>query len=151
MYLLYHAPFEMLSPVPPILCVLSSHMCDSEIQQLRKTVQEAIDQGRLGQPQFLRCIVEAGNGEPPDRTLKTILSLSRSWFGSCPVQHYRLGADGVYLTEMAKWAGGQAALITVHYKHIQLRKSDVPGADEKQIDLMLIGSRGTLYHDRENR
>lgn len=119
-------------------------MFDSEIQQLRETVQEAVDQGRLGRPQFLRCIVEAREGEPPDRTLETILALARIWFGSHPVQHYRLGANGVYLTEMARWAEGQAALITISCGH------PLPGADLQEIaviDLMLVGSRGTLYHD----
>ena len=118
-------------------------MFDSEIRQIRETVQEAIDQGRLGRPQFFRCIVAAG--APPDQTLEVILSLGRSWFGSRPVQHYRLGGDGAYLTEMARWAEGQAALITISSGHL------LPGTERQGIDgidLMLVGSRGTLYHDR---
>jgi hypothetical protein len=39
---------------------------------------------------------------------------------------------------MAKWATGQAALVTVS-------TTILDGAPD--IDLMLIGSRGTLYHE----
>jgi hypothetical protein len=39
---------------------------------------------------------------------------------------------------MAKWATGQAALVTV---------SATISDDAPDIDLMLIGSRGTLYHE----
>ncbi len=63
------------------------------------------------------------------------IALGEAWFGSPVATRHRLGeGSGVYVTEMAKWETGQAALVTV---------SDGAPA----IDLMLIGSRGTLYHE----
>ena len=43
----------------------------------------------------------------------------------------------MYLTEMSTWDTGQGALITV---------SATGGNGSADIDLMVVGSRGTLYH-----
>ena len=43
----------------------------------------------------------------------------------------------MYLTEVSTWDTGQGALITV---------SASGGGGTADIDLMVVGSRGTLYH-----
>jgi hypothetical protein len=109
-------------------------MVVADLSALSETVQEAIGEERLGQPQFLRCIAQAPAGSLRDAVDEWI-AMGEAWFGSSVDTRHRLGGDGgVYVTEMAKWKTGQAALVTV---------SDGAPA----IDLMLIGSRGTLYHE----
>lgn len=110
----------------------------AELTALRATVRETIDQQRLGTPRFLRCIARAGDREQLEATLDDLASLGESWFGSQPAQRHRLGADSrLYLTELLKWPEGQGALLTV---------SSAAGGLPR-FDLMLIGSRGTLYHE----
>ena len=114
-------------------------MIQTEMSVLRRVVQEAIDEGRLGPPKFLRCIAHAGGSTQMAASLNELASLGESWFGSHPVQRYRMGEDsGVYLTETLKWPHGQSAVITVF---------SVPSEGAPQLDLMLVGSRGTLYHE----
>ena len=110
------------------------------LSALRNTVAEVIEQGRLGTPQFLRCIARAGDSKQLDSSLNELLALGEVWFGSRPVQRYRLGEDsGIYVTEMVKWPQGQGAVLTV---------SSAPSGDSKRLDLMLVGSKGTLYHEQ---
>ena len=113
-------------------------MVVADLSALSETVQEAIGEERLGQPQFLRCIAQvpaAGLSDAVDGWI----ALGETWFGSSVATRHRLGeGSGVYVTEMAKWETGQAALVTVS-------SSGSDGASA--IDLMLIGSRGTLYHE----
>jgi hypothetical protein len=110
----------------------------ADLSALSEVVQEAIGEERLGQPQFLRCLAQV----PADRLGDTIdqwIALGETWFGSSVATRHRLGeGSGVYLTEMAKWETGQAALITV---------SSTGSNGAPAIDLMLIGSRGTIYHE----
>jgi len=124
------------------MCYLSSDritlgvpdMVVADLSALSETIQEAIGEERLGQPQFLRCIAQVPAARLGDAVDEWI-ALGETWFGSPVATRHRLGdGSGVYITEMAKWETGQAALVTV---------SD--GAPS--IDLMLIGSRGTLYHE----
>ena len=128
------------------MCYLSSNrftlgvpdMVVAELSALSEVVQEAIGEERLGQPQFLRCLAQV----PADRLGDAInewIALGEAWFGSSVATRHRLGdGSGVYLTEMAKWETGQAALITV---------SSTGSNGAPAIDLMLIGSRGTIYHE----
>ena len=114
-------------------------MLGSNLSALREVVQEAIDQERLGQPQFLRCIVRAAGASVVARSLDEWISLGEGWFGAPAAQRHKIGQDGsVVLTEMAKWSSGQAALVTV---------SSTISDGAPDIDMMLIGSRGTLYHE----
>ena len=109
------------------------------ISALQKVVQETIDEGRLGEPKFLRCIALSSSGDELESALGEIVSLGEAWFGSPPVQRYRLGeSSGLYLTEMLKWAGGQSASVTA---------SAAPSRGTSSLDLMLVGSKGTLYHE----
>lgn len=106
----------------------------TEPSALAEIVQEAIDQGSLGSPMFVRCfaqVVDAGEIEAASQSLVT---LAEGWFGSSPVQRHRIGDSHTYVTELLKWRDGQGALLTI--------SSGTP-----HVDLMLVGSRGTLYHE----
>ncbi len=105
---------------------------------LRRVVQEAIDTKRLGQPQFMRCVARASDGGSLGSVLDALVSMGESWFGSPAATRTRRGeGSGVYLTEMSTWDTGQSAVVTV---------SASAGPTPAGIDLMVVGSRGTLYH-----
>ena len=106
---------------------------------LRRVVQEAIDAERLGQPQFMRCVARAPDGEALGSILDGLVSMGESWFGGRAATRERRGeGSGVYLTEMSTWETGQSAVVTV---------SASVGGGSPSIDLMVVGSRGTLYHE----
>ena len=105
---------------------------------LQRVVQEAIDTERLGQLQFMRCIARAPDGGSLGSVLDALVSMGESWFGSPAATQTRRGeGSGVYLTEMSTWETGQSAVVTV---------SASAGPTLAGIDLMVVGSRGTLYH-----
>jgi hypothetical protein len=113
-------------------------MTSDRIASLRRVVGETIEQGRVGEPKFLRCIAGAEDPREVEASLDELVSLGETWFGSAPVHRYRLGADsGVYLTEMVKWRDGQGAIVTV---------STAPSGTPP-LNLLLVGSRGSLYHE----
>ena len=108
------------------------------LEALQQVVQEAIDAERLGQPQFVRCVARATDGGSLDSSLETLASMGESWFGGPAASRTRRGeGSSVYLTEMSTWDTGQAALVTV---------TAAAGGGSADIDLMVVGSRGTLYH-----
>ena len=110
-----------------------------DLSPLSEVVQNAIEEERLGQPQFLRCIAKVPDSARLGDSVDEWIVLGETWFGSAVTTRHRLGeGSGIYITEIAKWETGQAALITV-----SSTRSDGGSA----IDLMLIGSRGTLYHE----
>ena len=111
----------------------------NELEDLRNTVQDAILQGRIGKPQFMRCIAVAADSAGLESVLKELTALGESWFGASPTGRHRLGeGSGVHLTEMLTWPQGQGATIVV----------STPLSDGlPHIDLMLVGSRGTIYHE----
>ena len=111
----------------------------NKVVSLRIKVQEAIDQQRIGAPKFLRCIVRTNNREHLEEKLAELLPLGEAWFGTQPTQSHQFGNDSnLYLTNLLKWPEGQGALLTVFSSN----SDSFP-----QFDLMLIGSRGTLYHE----
>ncbi len=110
---------------------------ETELAQLREVVGDTIDQGRLGVAQFLRCHAITDDPGLLDSSLSTLTSLGDSWFGSSPAQAHRLGeGSDLYVTEMLKWDAGQAAIVTV----------SVGSHPEPRLDLLLVGSKGSLYH-----
>lgn len=109
------------------------------LDALRGTVQAAIDQGRLGEPRFLRCIAHADSAPALKDSLAELVALGEGWFGSPAAERHRVGDGGdVYVSEMLKWAGGQGAVLSV---------TAAPSLGFPSFDLMLIGSRGALYHE----
>lgn len=110
---------------------------ETELSQLREVVSDAIYGGRLGVAQFLRCHAVTDDPGLLDASLSALTSLGDAWFGSSPAQAHRLGEDsGIYLTEMLKWDAGQGAIVTV----------SVGSHPEPRLDLLLVGSKGSLYH-----
>ena len=114
-------------------------MTTADTSSLGNAVREAIDQGRLGSPKFLRGIVRTEEPQRLDDALNELKSLAQEWFASSPTQQHKLGEGSeVYLTEMLKWPQGQAASLTAVCD---------PSPGTSRIDLILVGSRGTLYHE----
>ena len=110
---------------------------ETELARIREVVAGVIDEGRLGVAQFLRCHAVTADAGLLDSSLAALTSLGDAWFGSRPAQTHRLGAgSGLYLTEMHKWGAGQGAIVTV----------SVGSNPEPRLDLLLVGSKGSLYH-----
>ena len=110
-----------------------------EASALQAAVQSTIDEGRIGKPQFLRCIAQVADRKDLGSALSELVSLADGWFDSSSTQRHKPD-DGMrsYLTEMRKWPGGQGAIFTV---------SSTPLDGMPHLDLMLVGSKGTLYHE----
>ncbi len=114
-------------------------MTTTETSALRKAVSQTIDEGRVGSPRFLRCIAHESEPAGLQNFLSELVSLAEGWFSSAPVQRYRMSDDAqTYVTEILKWPQGQGALLTV---------TSAPSNGTPDLDLMLVGSRGTLYHE----
>ena len=107
------------------------------LERLRGVVQQAIDEGSLGAPRYLRCVAAVPAEGGLEDAAGGLGDLASAWFGSEPSQRYTLGGSGaVYVTEMRQWPLGQGAIITVSRSQ-----------SASTLDLMLVGSRGTLYHE----
>ena len=107
--------------------------------EMRGAVSNAIDEGRVGTPKFLRCIAQTAGPEGLDVTLNDLLSLAEVCFGASPTKRHDLtDGSGTYLSEMVKWDQGQSAILTV---------APGPANAPETLDLMLVGSRGALYNN----
>ncbi len=104
---------------------------------LDRAVREAVDRERIGRPSFVRCVAIAPDGET-DATFDSLLSLTEGWLGGAPDERTRQGGAGQsHVFELLKWPGGEGGLIMV---------SESPSVGAPALDLMVIGSRGTIYH-----
>lgn len=110
------------------------------IQSLQQSVQSVIDEGRIGSPVFLRCIVHA-----PIEAAETVdgvaalTEIANNWMPAPPEQIYALdSADTAQITAMVKYAGGQSALLSVNR---------LPADGEVIVDLRLVGNNGIIYHE----
>lgn len=113
-------------------------VAESDIQALRDTVQSTIDEGRIGTPQLFRCIATVSADSRFSPVLDELRLLAEGFFGGPPFQTHEMGNDRDYSTEILKWSRGQSAIVTVGRA--------MPNSNP-QIDFMLIGSRGALYHE----
>ena len=110
-----------------------------DIPGLKQTVQDAIAEGRVGTPSFMRCIAQTDDPSDVVELVEELTALGETWFGSkAQTSHSPGAADGVYRTVVLKWPKGQGAVVTV---------SADPTNGQSNLNLMLIGSRGTLYHE----
>ena len=110
------------------------------IQSLQQSVQSVIDEGRIGSPVFLRCIVHAPI-EAADSVggVAALTATANSWMPDLPEQVYALdNADRTQITAMVKYAGGQSALLSVNR---------LPAGGEVTVDLRLVGNNGIIYHE----
>ena len=110
---------------------------EAELANLREVVGGVVDEGRLGAARFLRCHAVTPDAGLLDAAVSTLGALGEAWFGAGPAHTHRLGdGSGRYLTEMLTWDGGQGAIVTV----------SVGSHPEPRLDLLLVGSKGSLYH-----
>ena len=110
------------------------------IQSLQQSVQSVIDEGRIGSPVFLRCIVQAPI-EAADTVggIAALTAIANNWMPDLPEQIYTLdSADTTQITTMIKYAGGQSALLSINR---------IPVDQEVSVDLRLVGNNGIIYHE----
>ena len=109
-----------------------------EIHALRSVVQTAIDEGRLGVPGFVRSIARVTETRKLEDAVAGLISMAEAWFGSTSERRYRMDpTPHVHLTEMVSWGEGQGAVVTA---------AVAPGSTPA-LDLIVVGSRGTLYFE----
>ena len=110
---------------------------ETELARIREVVAEVVDGGSLGVARFLRCHAVTPDARQIGSALAALRSLGETWFGAGSARTHRLGeGSGRYLTDMLTWDGGQGAIVTV----------SVGSYPEPRLDLLLVGSKGSLYH-----
>ena len=110
---------------------------ETELARIREVVAGVVDEGSLGVARFLRCHAVTPDASLLDPTLASLGALGEAWFGAGPARTHRLGqGSGRYLTDMLTWDRGQGAIVTV----------SVGSYPEPRLDLLLVGSKGSLYH-----
>ncbi|MCZ6679706.1 MAG: hypothetical protein O7E52_20950 [Candidatus Poribacteria bacterium] len=110
------------------------------IKSLQQSVQSVIDEGRIGSPVFLRCMVqapiEAGNAV---NGIAALTALANTWMPSALEQVYALdSADETQVTAMVQYAGGQTAILSLNR---------IASTQEPSVDLVLVGNKGVIYHE----
>ena len=110
------------------------------MRSLQQAVQSVIDKGRIGSPVFLRCMLQIPiDEEDIAQATAGLAALANTWMPSSPEQIYvQQSADATQSTAMIEYSGGQTATISVNR---------VPPDTETSIDLILMGNKGTIYHE----
>jgi len=110
------------------------------IQSLQQSVQSVIADGRIGSPVFLRCMVQAHiEGAHIVKGMAALTALANMWMPSSPEWLYALGsADVTQATATVQYAGGQTAILSINR---------IPDHQEASVDVILIGSKGVIYHE----
>ena len=110
------------------------------IQSLQQSVQSVIDEGRIGSPVFLRCIVQAPiEASDVVSGIAALTAITNNWMPDPPEQIYALdNADTTQITAMVQYAGGQSALLSINC---------IPAGGEVAVDLRLVGNNGIIYHE----
>lgn len=110
------------------------------IQSLQQSVQSVIDEGRIGSPVFLRCIVHAPvEAAATVNGIAALTEIANNWMPDPPEQIYTLGnTDSTQITAMVKYTGGQSALLSVNRS---------PADAQVFVDLRLVGNNGIAYHE----
>ena len=108
------------------------------MELLKKSVQSVLEKDRIGSPVFLRCVLHvAGEDVNPLSSVAEMTALANAWIPSSPASVYTQGdANGIQVTVMVHYVGGQMALLSVN-------RVDVDTA----IDIMLVGNKGVIYHE----
>lgn len=109
-----------------------------EWELLGERVRQVIAQGRLGTLAFARCsVVVPASRRETEGWLEAVVKLVGQWFAAEPESVHTAGGAEGHAAALARWSGGQGALLTV-----------APAGSEGslKIDLILLGSRGALYY-----
>ena len=111
---------------------------EADWEALRETVSRIIEEGRLGSPAVVRCLLRPGtSSDEISAGADKLTDLAADWFGCEPSASYSVGgADAGHMITSLRFPGGQVALISA---------GAGPGGDEGGGDLMVLGSRGALY------
>ena len=110
------------------------------MQSLQQSVQSVINEGRIGSPVFLRCMLQIPiKGESIAQVTAALAALANTWMPSSPEQIYvQKSADAIQSTAMIQYSGGQTATVSVNC---------IPPDTETSVDLILIGNKGAIYHE----
>jgi hypothetical protein len=112
-----------------------------KLDSLQSAVQEVIDQDGIGRPAALRLTIHARGTEPDAwRILSDAENLAAAWFGGKPDSNYSIGGSGSPIVTALKWSSGQSAILSV----------SVGASGPVGGNAMLMGTRGTIYHEIDN-
>lgn len=107
------------------------------ISELKKVVQEAILEGRIGRPSFMRCVASTEDPAQLTSVMNDLTSLTEVWFGALHSSTYSpVTEESILRTTLLKWSDGRGALIT----------ASVDSSATCDLNMMLIGSNGALYY-----
>ena len=111
----------------------------SDLDTLCATTQAAIDQGRIGQPVFLRCFAQvASDARALREAAAAALWLAAGWLGGPPTRVTALGGtERAQLTIAVEFGGGQSAVLGISGS----------AAESPHLEWVLIGNRGTMRYE----
>jgi hypothetical protein len=111
---------------------------ESTFEVLTESVKQVVEGGRVGVPSVVRWYVRARPGRGvAARTAESMLDAAGAWLGGKPVAVQRFGKDGSQVVLHVTWAAGASAVLTA-----------ASGPGETANDLMVFGSRGSIYFGR---
>ena len=107
------------------------------IENLNTTSLNSINNGDIGIPKFIRYIAIVNRSQDFEKYAKIIEDFSRSSFSKKEIQNFNIRDESTYITKLLKWNTGEVALLTV-----SIDKKNSP----ERFDLLIIGSKGSVYH-----
>jgi hypothetical protein len=111
----------------------------SHFDELDRTVQEAIQSGRIGQPVFVRLLAALNAADAdPEATLLPLAAFAANWIGAAVERVYAVRSTGQnqasVLLEFRSGAAGVVSTLTA-------------GAGGPVLDVLLLGNHGAIYHE----
>lgn len=108
------------------------------LRKLNDSVQQVVAGGRVGVPSVVRWYVRTNTGkDAAANTAERMLKATSTWLGGKPATVRRFGRADSEIVLHATWAAGAAAVLTA-----------ASGPGEPANDLMVMGSRGSMYFGR---
>lgn len=107
------------------------------MDELKDSLQSVIEQGRIGSPVFIRVVLNINdNVEDLINPSSELIAFSNELFPSEIHSVYaQCSIDDIQVTVMLHFVGGQMALLSINRVDSQT-----------DIDLMLVGNKGVIYH-----
>lgn len=108
------------------------------MELIHTAVKSVIENGRVGSPVFLRCVLNISSDDKDVlSSISELVSLSNGLIPSKPQKVYAQGeTDGIQVTVMVQYVSGQMAVLSSNRVET-----------ETAIDLMLVGNKGVIYHE----
>ena len=109
------------------------------MQSLQQSVQAVVNEGRIGSPVFLRCLLQLPiESDEVVQSVGALATLANTWMPSPPEQLYvQSSTDSVQSTAMIQYEGGQTANLSINR---------IPAEQAGSVDLILVGNKGVIYH-----